>query len=134
MPAWLGGSGLPWSVLIVEDDQALRDLLAEALPDFGLLCDTARDGNEALRKLEERPFDAVLLDVLMPDKEGIETLVEIKRGWPATKVIIVSGGGRMRAEEVLELAGSFGADESLRKPVTPTVIAATIDRLLATPV
>lgn len=124
---------MPGSLLIVEDDQALRELLAEALPDFGFDCDTASDGNEALRKLQAHAFDAVLLDVLMPDKEGIETLVEIKRGWPATKVIIVSGGGRIRAEEVLELAGSFGADESLRKPVTPTVIAATINRLLAAP-
>jgi DNA-binding NarL/FixJ family response regulator len=66
----------------------------------------------------------------MPRREGIQTLIEIKRRWPQTRVIAISGGGRVGPADFLGLARGFGADATLAKPVTPSTVVETIRRLL----
>ena len=118
------------AVLFVDDDQGIRELNARTLKARGFDCHTAADGEEALAKLEQAPFDLVVLDVIMPRREGIQTLIEIKRRWPQTRVIAISGGGRIGPDDFLGLAREFGADATLAKPVTPSTVAETIRRVL----
>ena len=76
----------------------------------------ARDGLEAVTVLSQRPYNLMLTDIIMPDRDGIETLMEVRRLWPRCKVVAMSGGGRVGAELFLSLAGELGADSTIRKP------------------
>ncbi|MCH8237326.1 MAG: response regulator [Proteobacteria bacterium] len=62
------------------------------------------------------PFDLVITDIIMPEKEGVETIVELKQLHPSLKIIAISGGGRTRNMDFLKLAKQFGADSILAKP------------------
>jgi len=114
------------SVLIVDDEQPIRDLFGRALIAAGIECDGAADGNKALLKLEERRYDAVVIDIIMPDREGVETIVEVRKRWPDTFIIAISGGGRIGAADFLKLAAAVGADRTLTKPFTPAKLLATL--------
>ena len=72
----------------------------------------------------------MLLDIIMPEKEGIETLMEAKQRWPALKVIAMSGGGRIKADDFLQLASDLGADLVLKKPVLPSVLVGHLRQLV----
>jgi CheY-like chemotaxis protein len=107
----------PETILIVDDDrltQATFKLLLE-IEGYNVLL--AEDGEEALALLEAHEIDVVLLDVLMPNKDGIETLIEMKRRRPRLPVFVVSGGGLRKRHDLLALARSFGADAVLTKPL-----------------
>ena len=84
------------SVLVVDDDPVIHLIASQILEPHGCAVTHANDGVEALTHLAERPFDVVVLDMLMPNKEGLETLVEIRARWPGVKVVAISGGGRIR--------------------------------------
>lgn len=77
-------------VLIAEDDPFLQDILSDILKDDGLSVDTASDGEEALRKALENSYDVVLLDLLMPKKNGIEVLKELKKHAFKTPILVFS--------------------------------------------
>lgn len=76
----------------------------------------AADGDKAIEAFGQRPFHLMVTDIIMPDREGIETLLEVRRQWPDCKIIAISGGGRVDAEQFLSLAGNLGADATLKKP------------------
>ena len=78
-------------LLIVDDEQKMVKYLSKRLVLRGFEVLTAFSGREALRLIKERPFDVVLLDVLMPDMDGIETLKHIKEITPSTEVILLTG-------------------------------------------
>src|SRR3569623_1468282 len=96
------------TVLVVDDDDGIRRLAVCLFDRRGFKSESAPNGKVALSKLRRQQYDAVLLDVLMPEKDGIETLMDIKRFQPETYVIAVSGGGRIAAEEYLSLAPMCG--------------------------
>ena len=114
------------SLLFVDDEQAIRDLFERALIGASLVFDGAADGNQAIAKLEQRRYDAVVIDIIMPNREGVETIVEIRRRWPETYIIAISGGGRIGAVGFLDLAKALGADRTLTKPFTPAKLLATL--------
>jgi DNA-binding response OmpR family regulator len=114
------------SILFVDDERSLRDLFERALTAQGIQFQAAADGNEALVKLEQQRFDAVVIDILMPDREGVETIVEIRKRRPETFIIAISGGGMLGSDEFLKLAMMVGADCTLTKPFTPTTLLATL--------
>ncbi len=106
------------SVLLVDDDRPIRELYRKVLVSAGIGCASAVDGAQALAKLENRRFDAVVMDLVMPDREGIETIIEVRARWPETFIIAISGGGCAGPRELLELAATVGADRTLAKPFT----------------
>jgi CheY-like chemotaxis protein len=108
------------SVLFVDDERPIRDLFRRVLTSVGALFDEAADGNQALAKLDERAFDAVVVDIIMPDREGIETIQQIRKRWPSTFIVAISGGGRIGPDEFLDLAAAVGADRTLTKPIRPS--------------
>jgi CheY-like chemotaxis protein len=104
------------SVLVVDDDPVLGGLISRGLRGAGYEVGEAVDGNGAIKALEKTAYDAVVIDIIMPDREGVETIIEIRERWPNIKVIAMSGGGRMDPEMFLNLARTFGADALLKKP------------------
>jgi len=104
-------------VLIIDDDAAMRDMLRQTFERAGFEVELAVDGNEGIECYRRRRADVVVTDIIMPDREGIETMLEIKRHDPTAKVIAISGGGRTGAADFLTLARKLGAQRSFAKPL-----------------
>jgi len=106
------------NILIVDDDPVLRLVACEMLGQEGYTVSEAEDGAVAVRMLQAQPADLVVIDMLMPNKEGLETIQEIKARWPGTRVVAISGGGRgLKSEYLLHMARSLGADAIYEKPL-----------------
>ncbi len=103
-------------ILLIEDDQDFRWMLSEMLKREGYEVQTADNGDEGVRLLEEGSFDLIITDIIMPEKEGLETIMDIMHRDPASKVIAISGGGRSAAGSYLKTAEYFGAVKSFQKP------------------
>jgi len=103
-------------ILVVDDDFQMREMLGVILERKGYDVKTASDGKAALQLQSIKPFDIVITDMIMPEKEGLETISELRRDYPRVKIIAISGGGRYRPEGYLELASQIGADRVLVKP------------------
>lgn len=101
------------SVLIVDDQDMVRRTLRVALESEGLDVREAGDGDEALRLYRSSPADVVVTDIVMPNKEGIETIFELRRSAPRVKIIAMSGRDTV---DFLDMARKLGADHVLRKP------------------
>ena len=83
--------------------------------------------------LEGTRFDIVLTDIIMPGREGIETIIEIRKRWPDTKIVAMSGGGRIEPSTFLDLAKSFGADVILKKPFKQSALLEALASLSSSP-
>lgn len=118
-------------ILIVDDEELVRYTMREILEECGHEVTEAKNGNECLALQKSTPFDLVITDIIMPEKEGIETIIELKRDYPELKVLAFSGGGRTRHFDYLEKAKEHGADEILPKPFTEKTIMALVDSLLS---
>lgn len=103
------------SVLVVDDEYDFLETLVKRLERRGFLVRGAHSGHEALRMLEQTSYDVIILDVMMPGMDGIETLREIKLAWPKTQVILLSGHG---GEEMGLRGMAYGAYTYLLKPVS----------------
>jgi len=102
------------SILIIDDESAIRNVLEDILKDEGYRIHLASDGIEGLRLLKRHPIDIVFLDVWLPGKGGIDVLVEIKDKWPEVEVIIISGHATV---ETAVKAIKLGAYDYLEKPL-----------------
>jgi len=116
-------------ILIIDDDEAMRRLMVRTLGDAHTLIE-AQNGQDGLALLRERHPDIVITDILMPQKEGIETIREIRQVAPATKIIAVSGGGASHNLMFLDIAKAFGADVALAKPFRPAQLVKIVERTL----
>ena len=90
----------------------------------------ATDGNQGLKIYLENACDLVITDPIMPEKEGIETIIDIKRHNPQAKIIAISGGGKMTSDKYLPTALKIGASSALSKPFNPKELLETIHSLL----
>ena len=104
------------SILLVDDDEQLRPMLKMVLERAGHVVNEAGNGREALVSYNRQQTDLVVTDLVMPDKEGLEMIMELRRSYPALKIIAMSGGGRTGTQNYLELAVKFGANHILNKP------------------
>ena len=98
----------PFSVLVVDDEEIIRDLLADAAAGRGFAVCAAASGEEALACLREQAYPLVVLDVNLPGKSGKETAAEIARIRPETRFVILTGEGNAAAREFKGLAGVEG--------------------------
>lgn len=121
----------PAKIMIVDDDPVLRMVAGEMLRQSGYEVSEAEDGEVAIRKLELAPVDLVIVDMLMPNKEGIETIREIKTKWPKTRLAAITGGGRgLQSDYLLRVAKTFGADSVHQKPPRATGFIEIVDEAL----
>jgi DNA-binding response OmpR family regulator len=125
------GAGEAPAVLIIDDDGAMVESLTMLLEDHGFRVLTAPNGIRGLHVFRERRPAAVLTDILMPEKDGIETIVELRRSFPGTKIIAISG--RFRSWNYLTLAKKLGADAAFEKGRPPALLIETLNRLLERP-
>ncbi|MDY6971932.1 MAG: response regulator [Thermodesulfobacteriota bacterium] len=117
-------------VLVIDDEAQIRMMLRQMLEREGYDVETASDGGEGIRLFCENPFHLIITDILMPEKEGVETIMELKKKFPDIKIIAISGGGRMGPEPYLRMARSTGAMRTLAKPVDREEMLRAIRELL----
>jgi DNA-binding response OmpR family regulator len=113
-------------ILLVEDDDALRDMLHLTLEKMGHAVIDARNGKEATACQEQTPVDVMLTDLVMPEKEGLETILEFRRRWPEVKIIAMSGGSGISRVDYLRIAKPMGAVAALAKPFSNEELAAAL--------
>jgi CheY-like chemotaxis protein len=107
------------AVLIIEDDVIVRHSLEDLLQGSGIEVITASDGREGMKLFRVHQPRVVVTDIIMPKQEGIETIRQIRREAPETKIIAMSGGGRIGNSDLLSIAAAFGANVTLAKPFEP---------------
>ena len=117
-------------VLVVDDETLVCEALAVLLSRRGHDVLVANDGVMALRAVAEESADVAIVDILMPVKEGLETIRELRSSHPATRIIAISGGSLIRDTDFLGMAAKLGADLSFRKPVDPQVLLRAVDSCL----
>jgi len=117
-------------ILIIDDDHHILLMIKKMLERAGYEVDLASNGVEGLALFQKIQADLVITDIIMPEKEGLETIREMKRLQPDLKVIAMSGGGKISADNYLETAKIFGASKVLEKPFSQkTMVMAVIDLL-----
>jgi YesN/AraC family two-component response regulator len=105
------------SILIIDDDPQILVMLGQILEREGHEVVEASNGKEGLKLYRENPTDLVITDLIMPEKEGIETIMEFRRDFPDVKIIAISGGGQIDAEQYLSMAQKLGVEKTFAKPV-----------------
>ncbi len=118
-------------LLVVEDNDDFRFIVCEMLADLDYQVFTATNGAQALAVLESQTVDIVLTDMIMPDKEGLETVQEIRRKYPMIKIAAMSGGGRVNANNYLDLAKRLGASVTFEKPFRAQELLLGLERIVS---
>ncbi len=118
-------------ILVIDDNGVLGRALLKQLEYAGHAPVLALDGNAGLAVFRAQPFDLVLTDILMPEKEGLETIRELRRDGVTVPIIAMSGGGYATGTDYLRLALKFGANASLEKPFEQHELIDLIAELLA---
>jgi len=124
-------------ILVIEDDAAYRRMLTHALEEEGYAVIEAPNGEVGIQLYHQQRCVLVITDIFMPEKEGLETIRELKQEFPTLKIIAISGGGfrglsagTSGAELALGAAQVFGADRILVKPFEIQRLLAMVDELL----
>jgi len=117
-------------ILVIDDDSQMRDMLRKVLERAGYDVVDAADGKIGTKIHRQEPVDLVVTDLIMPEKEGIETIREFRRDFPQLKIIAISGGGRIGAHGYLGVAKPMGAHRIFSKPFDLTKFAETVKELL----
>lgn len=120
-------------VLIVDDDAQIRKLFRMALEGAGYEVCEAGDGVAALERFADLGPDLVITDVMMPEKDGLETIMEIRKGAPRARILAVSGGGQLNVLTCLVMAKNLGADAVLSKPVEVNALLEAVRQLFERP-
>jgi DNA-binding response OmpR family regulator len=103
-------------ILIIDDDLAVRDALITILEEHGYEVITAVNGAEGLAVFRRERPDLLVTDIVMPVKEGLQTIREIREEWPDVKIIAISGGSRTERHDFLDIALQLGARDVIVKP------------------
>lgn len=117
-------------VLLVDDDDSVRKMLKIMLTRAGYEVEAVADGSIAWEKYLTWPADIVIMDLIMPVQEGVETIRQFRRNGSRAKILAVSGGGRMDARDLLAMAELLGADKALTKPFTQEALLSALKSLL----
>jgi DNA-binding response OmpR family regulator len=117
-------------ILFIDDDEQIRRAYTEILQRFGFDVITISDGLYVKSEMDKNDFDLIVTDIVMPEKEGLETIKEIRTKDKKVPILAISGGGRIAPENHLVLAKLLGANDTLVKPFESSVLIAKINYLL----
>ncbi len=115
-------------ILVVDDEPAVRDVLRTMLEKHGYTVTEAGDGAQAARALTDASFDLVVTDIVMPEREGLETIRFIRRDFPHIRIIAISAPSN---KDYLRAAERFGAERTFTKPFSLSELATSVRDLLA---
>ena len=118
------------TILLIDDSEEMRESIHDILEEMQYSVKTASNGVEALEIYKKEPIDLVITDLLMPEKDGVETIIELQRINPAVKIIAISGGGLISGEDHLQLLESLDVDHAFSKPIDTQKLLAAIEELL----
>jgi DNA-binding response OmpR family regulator len=117
-------------ILVIDDDSGVREVMARALARDGHEVVTAADGNEGLSVARREPPDLVITDIFMPEREGLDTIMELRKWRPDLRIIAISGGGHFASGDYLRVARDMGAAVTLNKPIDLRALSSAVDSLL----
>lgn len=117
-------------ILVADDEEPVRGLLKMILQLEGYYVRTACNGEEVLEACQQEDFDLLITDIMMPKKEGVETIMELKNINPSIAVIAISGGGREGGMDVLRAAEMVGAEFTISKPFEPKDLIKAVEKSL----
>jgi YesN/AraC family two-component response regulator len=117
-------------ILIIDDEEQIRAVFKEMLGRSGYMVSEASNGEEGLILQREKPADLIITDIVMPHKEGLETIREIRQEFPEVKIVAISGGGEIGSDQYLDVAKQFGVVCTLQKPIRLEELLGTVERLL----
>jgi CheY-like chemotaxis protein len=113
-------------ILVIDDEAPVRRILRQMLERAGYEVIEAPNSAIGLKLYDENPVDLIITDILMPQKEGIETIMALRKTAPEVKIIALSGGGRMDKKGLLSTAKALGAACTLAKPFTREEVLAAV--------
>jgi CheY-like chemotaxis protein len=120
-------------ILVIDDDGQVRGAIRRILERADHTVLDAADGETGIRVYRERPTDLVITDIFMPERDGIETIQQLRREFPGVKIIAISGGDRTQTVDLRKDAELLGASRSLRKPFELTELLKAVSELLGEP-
>ncbi len=117
-------------ILIIEDDDDFRNMLSYALNDAGYEVVEAPNGKKGTDVYNSEQIDLVVTDIFMPEKEGVETVIELVETNPDVKIIAISGGGSQHSVDYLDQMKYFGVKKTFEKPFEMEEFLASIAELI----
>lgn len=117
-------------ILVVDDDPIFRAIVRETLAAIPCATVECEDGEAALRQLSVEPFDLVITDINMPNRDGVELIFEMRRRWPDTKLIAVSGGTQRSGPDLFLRTASLLGAATHTKPIPPKALLDLVARTL----
>ena len=115
-------------VLVIEDEEAIRNVITIMLEKEGCKITTAQNGKEAMKKFSTANYDIIITDMAMPEKNGVDTIIELRQLTPPVGIIAMSGVGS--SDKLLRLATAFDADMALKKPFTRDELVSAIKMVI----
>jgi DNA-binding response OmpR family regulator len=117
------------TILVIDDEEAIREFARSILEKNGFQVYDALDGEAGIRILAANHVDLVITDLVMPGKEGIATIAVLRKEYPGTRIIAMSGAGNK--DTYLELAQKIGADSLLCKPFGKREMIVSVEKALS---
>jgi CheY-like chemotaxis protein len=121
--------GAPNLIVVADDDCLVQATCKHCLEAAGYKVELAASGADAIRAVADGDVTTVLVDVFMPEMDGLETLLSIKKQSPTTSVVMMTGGGARCRMDFLEAAKRFGADDVIKKPFTAEQLVSVIKQV-----
>ncbi len=117
-------------ILVIDDEPDILKLISKVLEKAGYKVMTAENGRLADKLFNEYLFDLVITDIVMPQKEGLEIILQLRENSPDTKILAISGGGKIEPAEYLDAARSAGAHAIVKKPFEISHFLNKVEQLL----
>ena len=117
-------------ILVIDDEPRIRELLREILEQDGHKVTCAADGVEGMEQYRKEQHDLVITDVFMPEKSGLETILELREEFPQVRIIAMTGWDSPNELDVLDMTKRRGADAVLPKPLRPQDVRSKVEELL----
>jgi CheY-like chemotaxis protein len=121
-------------ILIVDDEKIVRDLLRTVLEQSGHVVDEVTDGQEALAANAKSTYDVVIVDLIMPRKNGLDTVLELRAQRPETRFVVMTGALPTLLDKNRNMDDLLGSVAKLTKPMRPADLLRAVREALGTPV
>ncbi len=118
-------------VLIIDDEEDIRSVLKDMLGMSGYEVDTAENGKKAKELYDKNDYDVVITDIIMPEQDGFEVILDYRNKNQLDRIIAISGGGRTSSEDYLSIANHFGVSSIFSKPPNYKDLVAKVNEIVA---